>query len=105
MVLHAGLMIVSWKCDATRKRGSENIFDWSFYFIIERCFAPIRLFKFKLHSRNTDTYDYYKFDLYPHIPSRVVGYRKVVIRVWVTKRVGGSEGGKARSSHWEYIPI
>lgn len=22
-------MIVSWKCDATRKRGSENIFDWS----------------------------------------------------------------------------
>lgn len=101
MVLHAGLMIVSWKCDATRKRGSENIFDCSFYFFIERCFAPIKQFKFKLHSRNTGPYDNYKFDLYPHIPSRVVGCRTVVIRVWVTKRVGVSVGGKARSRHWE----
>lgn len=104
MVLHAGLMIVSWKCDATRKRGSKNIFDRSFYIFLSRgVFAPTR--QFKLHSISTCPYDYYKFDLYPHIPSRVLGYRTVVIRVWDTKRVGGSVGGKARSRHCESIPI
>lgn len=49
------------------------------YFFSRGVFAPTRLFK--LHSRNTGTYDYYKFDLYPYIPSRVVGCRTVVIRV------------------------
>lgn len=65
MVLHAGLMIVSWKCDATRKRESENIFDWSFTFLSRGVFAPTR--QFKLHSINTGPYDYYKFDLYPSL--------------------------------------